>query len=150
MSNTTEDNRFELALGELLVHFFHSNKEVQKEIALLPMASPAVQAEIYSRLIVAKDYIRSNYSEAINLEVLCRETAMSKFHFLRTFKVLYGITPYQYVVQVRMERAAGLLKTSNGQISEIADEVGFDYPNSFIKAFQRTYGISPLQYRKHK
>ena len=149
LGNTGDDNEvFDAVLGRLVVYLLQSNEEVRKQIAALPLVSAAVQTEIYSRLITAKDYIHSNYTRAIDLDTLCKETAMSKFHFLRMFKSLYGVTPYQYLTRVRMEQATRLLKQTNSPVTEISDQLGFEYANSFIKAFQKAYGTSPLQYRK--
>ena len=64
------------------------------------------------------------------------------------FKAFYGITPYQFISAVRMQKAAQLLKTSGLSINEIADQLGFEYPNSLIKAFRKTYKEAPLHYRK--
>ena len=143
-----DDLSFDLILGELISYMLRSDDETRKKIDSLPLVNTTVRTEIYTRLITAKDFIHSNYTDEINLDALCKLTAMSKFHFLRMFKSVYGITPYQYLTKVRMERAVGLLKDSRRHISEIADELGFEYANSFIKAFQKTYRMSPLQYRK--
>jgi len=51
---------------------------------------------------------------------------------------------------VRMQKARWLLQNTNDSISEISSGTGFDYPNSFIKAFQKAYHTSPLQFRKHE
>jgi AraC family transcriptional regulator len=139
---------FEYVLGQLIQHLLLSGKEIQGKIAQLPAAKPSVQADIYNRLSIAKDYIQSNYSTALNLDELSKETAISKFHFLRLFKSLYGVSPYQYLTHVRMEKAAYLLQATRYPISEISVAVGFEYPNSFIKSFQKVHGVPPLQYRK--
>ncbi len=145
---TYSTNTFDQVLMELVQHLLVSNEDIRKSITRLPFAKAAVRADIYKRLSVAKDYIHSNYNTPLELDAVCKETGMSKFHFLRVFKSYYGITPYQYLTAVRMEKAATLLRSTDAAITEIADGLGFEYPNSFIKAFQKIYHTSPLQYRK--
>lgn len=144
----TDKVSFELALGKLLEYLLITDKQTRSKMESLPVMNAAVKAEIYQRLATAKDHIHSNYLRAVDLDELCKETAMSKFHFLRMFKSLYGITPYQYLTKVRMDKAVRLLKSTSDPINNIADQLGFEYPNSFIKAFHKSYGTSPLQYRK--
>ncbi|MES2703668.1 MAG: AraC family transcriptional regulator [Bacteroidota bacterium] len=139
---------FELALADLIGYLLSLNEGLKQKISELPFAKAAVRQDIYKRLALAKDYIHSNHTEPLSLETICRETGMSKFHFLRVFKLFYGITPYQYLTKVRMEKAVGLLKTTKVSIGDISAGLGFEYPNSFIKAFTKTYGAAPLQYRR--
>ncbi len=148
LPETHASGQFETVLMQLVTHILSSGTDIQRSIARLPFARAAVRNDIYRRLALAKDHIRSNYDRAIDLEGICRETGMSKFHFLRVFRSFYGITPYQYLSAVRMEKAADLLQHTNASIAEIADGLGFEYPNSFIKAFRKTYKVAPLQYRR--
>lgn len=145
---TYSNNSFEHVLMQLAEHLLLSSSEIQKSISKLPFAKAAVRIDIYKRLTLAKDYIQSNYHTPLELDTICRETGMSKFHFLRVFKSYFGITPHQYLSNVRMEKATALLRNTSASIVEISDSVGFEYPNSFIKAFRKAYHISPLQYRK--
>lgn len=147
-SETYSNHAFESVLMELVAYLLRQNEDIKKSISRLPFAKPSVQTDIYRRLAVAKDYICSNYNLPLALDEICRETGMSKFHFLRVFKSFTGITPYQYLSDVRMNKARQLLKNSNNSISEIASDLGYEYPNSFIKAFQKNYQIAPMQYRK--
>ena len=144
----TDKEAFELALANLLTHLLMTDNETSRKMESLPVMSATVKAEIYQRLATAKDHIHSNYLRAVDLDELSKETAMSKFHFLRMFKSLYGFTPHQYLTKVRMDKAVTLLKNTSEPVNTISDQLGFEYPNSFIKAFQKAYGIAPLQYRK--
>ncbi len=147
-SGADETERFDAILAEIMLHVLSENEQVKLAASRLPLVSRVGQGELFARLAMAKDYMHSNYASPLNLDELCRETAMSKFHFMRMFKALYGCSPYQYLTGVRMQKAAALLKTSGCSINEISDLLGFEYPNSFIKSFQKNYGIAPLQFRK--
>ncbi len=139
---------FELALGNIVQYLLLCDENVRKEMARLPATKASVQVDIYRRLTVSKDYIYSNYNRSLDLDELSKEIAISKFHFLRLFKACYGVSPYQYLTNVRLNKGAQLLKETGLHVSEIADDLGFEYPNSFIKSFQKSYGVSPLRYRK--
>lgn len=142
-----EQNMFEAILADLTRVMICKNAEIAKKIALMPQARAAVREDIYRRLTVAKDYIYSNYHRALDLDEIAREVAMSKFHFLRSFKQTFGVSPFTYLADVRMKKATHLLRFSDSPIFEISDALGFDRTNSFIKAFSKANGISPKKYR---
>ncbi|GAA4468144.1 hypothetical protein GCM10023093_25230 [Nemorincola caseinilytica] len=145
---TYKEGLFEPVLMQLVEHLLLQNEDVRKSISKLPFVKAAVRSDIYRRLALAKDIIHSGYTGPLDLDSICRETGMSKFHFLRLFKVQYRLTPHQYLTEVRMQKGLQMLEHSGESISAIAAHLGYEYPNSFIKAFRKTYDISPLQYRK--
>ena len=74
---------------------------------------------------------------------------MSKFHFLRTFKEITGVSPIEYRAQIRLEHAAELLSDSNMTVGEIALQLGFSSQGYFCDAFKKSFGESPSSYRKN-
>jgi AraC family transcriptional regulator len=72
---------------------------------------------------------------------------MSRYHFLRTFRRLVGMTPHQYVLSLRMRKAAVLLRTTDVSITAIALEAGFNDLSTFIRRFRKTMDASPGEYR---
>jgi transcriptional regulator GlxA family with amidase domain len=62
------------------------------------------------RIVQAKLFIDGNFSEAIDAGEIADEARYSKFHFIRTFKSIYGRTPHQYLTHVRVEKAKGMLE----------------------------------------
>lgn len=85
--------------------------------------------------------------EQVTLTDLAREAAMSPYHFLRTFREVVGVTPYQYVLRTRLHRAAVLLRRSSAPISTIAFDAGFNDLSTFNRRFRRLMGSSPRAYR---
>jgi AraC-like DNA-binding protein len=72
---------------------------------------------------------------------------MSLYHFLRTFRQVAGVTPHQYVLRTRLNRAAVRLRTSNESVSAIAFGAGFGDLSTFNRRFRRLMGCSPGAYR---
>ena len=93
------------------------------------------------------DYIETNLEEKIGLDALAKITQTSPYHFSRLFKQSTGITPYQYVIQQRIELGKQLLKKEELPIAEIAIMCGFANQSSFATAFRRLVGITPRNYR---
>ena len=75
---------------------------------------------------------------------------MSKYHFLRIFRRIVGITPYQYLLSVRLRQAAMRLATSSAPVSTIAFETGFGDLSTFNGRFRNVFGTSPTIYRERE
>ncbi|GKX27578.1 hypothetical protein SH1V18_00580 [Vallitalea longa] len=100
-------------------------------------------------VIISKvlEYVKDNYTEPIYLSNLADELNITQQHLSRKFKKHRGITLVSYINRVRIQKSAELLKSSNENISTIANAVGFNDTKYFIKKFKETYGITPNMYR---
>lgn len=96
----------------------------------------------------AVDLIHSAFHTDLSLDHLAHAAAMSRYHFLRCFKVYVGSTPYVYLQQVRLQHAAALLRSSSRAITAIALDCGFASLSRFNDAFRRRYGCTPSAYRR--
>ena len=94
-------------------------------------------------------FIDRNYAEPIDAGDIADEACYSKFHFIRTFKSIYGKTPHQYLTAVRIEKAKELLE-SEATVTGACFSVGFDSLGSFTALFKRRTGLTPSQYRREK
>jgi AraC family transcriptional regulator len=83
----------------------------------------------------------------LELADLAREAAMSPYHFLRTFRDLVRMTPYQFVLRTRLHRAAVRLRRSGEPIAAIAFEAGFNDLSTFNRRFRHIFGVNPGSYR---
>ncbi len=92
-------------------------------------------------------HAESRLVEAHTLVDLARTAGLSKYHFLRTFKCVTGITPHQWLLRARLRDAARRLVTSRAPITEIALDVGFEDLSNFIRSFRAEFGVSPRRYR---
>ncbi len=97
------------------------------------------------------DYIRSLEAEGspnVSLDALAEVAGLSKYHFLRQFSQVVGMTPGAYLRTLRLCHAARKLRTTELPILEVALSVGFaDHP-SFSRAFARHMGMTPSEYQK--
>ena len=101
----------------------------------------------------AIDFVHAHLAEDISLDSLSNAAGLSPFHFARLFKRSTGLSPHQYVLRCRVERARGLLMRSKSSIAEVAVEVGFCDQSHLAAHFKRVYGVSPkafLQQVRHK
>jgi AraC-like DNA-binding protein len=80
-----------------------------------------------------------------SLTSLAAEAGLSPFHFARVFSELVGEPPHRYLVRVRLQRAAKLLRMG-ALVTEAAVKSGFPDVNHFSKTFHRRYGIPPSRY----
>lgn len=92
-------------------------------------------------------YISTHYGEDVSLEQIASSANVSKSECLRCFKTCMNTTPYQYLTEYRLLKAAELLKTTDEPIGVIADCVGFRQVSHFGKCFKEKTGLSPSAYR---
>ena len=100
-----------------------------------------------ARVTRAVRMIESNRGADLTLETLAREARLSRYHFLRTFETLTGVTPHQYSRRTRLREAATRLATTKEKVLDIALDCGFGDVSNFNKAFRGEFGVSPRQYR---
>jgi AraC family transcriptional regulator len=115
--------------------------------ASAPQLSATNLARDASRIAGVLRRLEASSSEPASLADLARAASLSRYHFLRTFKRVTGITPHQWVLRARLRHAAERLVTSREPITEIALDVGFDDLSNFIRSFRAEFGVSPSRYR---
>lgn len=96
----------------------------------------------------ARQYIDGTYADQVALPQLAEQIGFSHYHFLRLFQRNFAITPHQYLIQRRIERARELLVASDLSVTEICFAVGFQSLGSFSSLFQRSTGHAPSHYRR--
>ncbi|GGG66901.1 AraC family transcriptional regulator [Paenibacillus radicis (ex Gao et al. 2016)] len=110
---------------------------------------PAALAERLSdrNALQVLDYIRAHYTEQLDIDQLAAIALQSRYHFIRSFKLAVGVTPYQYVLQLRVEEAKRQLRMSEHTVTDISYNVGFSSPSQFYRVFMKFSGVTPESYR---
>lgn len=93
-----------------------------------------------------KEYIKEHLHQEIKLSEIAAIAQMSQYHFLRLFKQSMGVTPHQYILQCRINRATYLLQYSQLSIADIAMRVGFCDQSHLTRYFKRVVGVTPKQF----
>ncbi|MBI4382080.1 MAG: helix-turn-helix transcriptional regulator [candidate division NC10 bacterium] len=124
--------------------------EVARHHAVRPAEVSRSDGIAPRRLRRVIDYIEAHLGEDISLLDLAVEAGVSRVHFVRQFKRLAGLSPHQYVLRRRVERAAALLKDQDACLKALAHEVGFSSQSHLTSAFRRVYGTTPGAYRHRR
>ena len=101
-----------------------------------------------SEMEIAMQYFNDHYNAEINIEEYAASRGMSVSWFIRNFKLYTNTTPMQYIVSLRIANAQMMLETTNYNVTEIGNIVGYDNPLYFSRIFRKQKGISPSEYRK--
>lgn len=125
----------------LAVHLLRQYAATKPRLAIYEGGLPERQ------LLQVLDYIHEHLDQDIKLADLAALLDMSQFHFSHVFKQAIGTTPYQYLLQQRIERAKQLLKHSDRSIMDIAFLCGFNSHSHLSKQFRQLTGITPKTYR---
>ena len=97
-----------------------------------------------------KHFMTENIERHVTLQQLADYTGMSASHLSMRFRQQTGCSPIQYLNQIRMEKAAEMLRESDMQINQISYKVGFEDPLYFSRMFSKVMKTSPKEYRKSK
>ena len=104
--------------------------------------------DIYNIYLNGSDMFE--YDVSILITMIWRQLvkSLSEIDFInRCFNKMLNITPYEYLIQYRLQKATNLLKDATLNVTEISEIVGFNNVTHFIQAFKKVYGISPKKYR---
>lgn len=90
-------------------------------------------------------YIQDNIRKPISISQLAYDLKMSEANFCNSFKKIVGITPKEYITNLKLSQAKNLLKNQN--VTEVAYDLGYENISHFISLFKNKYGITPKQYQ---
>lgn len=93
-----------------------------------------------------RDYCLCHLAEKITLDELAAICGLGRFHFLRQFKQTVGMTPYAWLLRLRLEQACELLAQGKLSIANVAQDVGFYDQSHFNRAFRQAFGVAPSGY----
>lgn len=137
------NNEFYYTLAEKVVT---DHIPVYKQLQNLSGHKLSTRKELLRKIYLGKSIIEEFYKTDIEMSVVASECCMSEYHYFRVFKKVMGISPYQYLLNLRLTNARNKLRDGGANISQIADELGFSDLASFSKAFKKQFGVAPSQY----
>lgn len=162
-SNVTsmpKDNRIEHKINRLIdlyhnaANDFNTDVEASGVLSSLlleiikAVSGTAVSTQIPESIAKAKEYMTEHYQENISLDDLSALLHMNKFHFLRVFKRHVGMTPNEFLIQTRLNKAKGFLRTTGNTVTQISVMVGIPNTSHFINLFKKHEETTPAAYRQ--
>ena len=98
----------------------------------------------------ATQYFNEHFAEEISIEQYAMDKHLSTSWFIRSFKRYNGVTPMQYILNLRITNAKTLLRTTTYSVAEVASIVGYDNPLYFSRLFKKQTGLPPSEFRNNK
>jgi AraC family transcriptional regulator len=135
-------------LYDLVRHLLTVEKKVRQMETNIPSVKASTRSEILRRLLLVTDYIYGHMDADLALETLAGIACLSKFHFLRLFKLAFQKTPYQFITEARIKEARRLLMKTKSEVQEIGRAVGFENTPSFSRMFFNHLGVYPTDLRR--
>lgn len=133
--------KVDLIAMELLVE----SLRLSSDLVIYP--SRPVDSRYRERIEPVKAYLEAHLAEEVDLVSLSRAAALSPYYLSRLFKAHVGISPHQYLIRIRIKRAAELLQNSSLTVTQVCYQVGFNSLSHFITTFRQHTGLTPSQYR---
>ena len=110
---------------------------------------PATATKMTKECAKIKEYLDTNYAENITLDTLTKLTHMNKYYISHSFAKYTGLSPIQYLNEIRLQTACHLLQKTDFPIADIASATGFSSQSYFTQAFHKKHGITPIKYRQN-
>lgn len=114
--------------------------ELAQALDRIDAADKATRGERLRRVLRARELLHASVTDGVSLAELAAEACMSEFHFIRTFRDAFGVTPAKYLEQLRMRQAQALLQRTDLPVSEVARRCGYTNMSAFGRAFRRAWG----------
>lgn len=114
----------------------------------IPAAHAATQKDLHKKLKFALAYMNRHLDEKITIAQLATIAHLSQYHFIRSFRSAYELTPLQYLTRLRLKKASLLLKKSDTSVGSIVLRCGFENESSFIRLYKKEFRMTPIAYRK--
>jgi AraC-like DNA-binding protein len=114
-----------------------------------PSPAPVGNRDV-ARIYEARDYLAKHYVDPPNITELARRIGVNRTKLKESFKRILGFTIYDYVLRLRLERAAEMLVTGDYDIAQVAYAVGYEYPANFTAAFKRHFGRLPREWKRRQ
>jgi AraC family transcriptional regulator len=144
LNNDLQQNELFYSLAESIIT---DQRFVFDHLSKMDFKKVVTNEEVFRSILSAKSFIDEYVMVNLSLEQISQQAGISKYHFIRVFKNIFGISPYQYQKRKRLESAR--LELSNGRsIFDTAFLLGYADVPAFSKAFKQVFGKSPSHFMK--
>jgi AraC family transcriptional regulator len=130
---------------DLAIAMVKDQTPVFKQLQNIKSVKSETKKDLYRRVLKGKEFIDAHFESELTIEQIASHAGMSEFHFYRLFKQIVGLSPYQYILKIRLVKSYQLL-TLGYSVSEVAFATGFSSIFTFSKSFKKMYRVSPSQY----
>ncbi len=137
------DAQLTLLLARMRVHL----EQLLDRVDSLALMRAATRREVFGRVARATDLLHGNYANGVDLSELAQTACLSKYHFLRLFKLVHGMTPHTYLQRKRVAAAVRLLESTRLTVREVALNVGFADDSTLVRQMRRWTRHTPGQVR---
>ena len=108
------------------------------------------KSDLVNEMERAAHYFEENYNKKISIEQYAQEHLMSVNWFINSFKNIMKVTPMQYIMSLRINAAKGFFDSTNKNVTEVAEAVGYENSLYFSRVLKKHTGFAPSEYRKMK
>ncbi len=141
-----ESEALDQALENLLVYILQKQLDLRKEVLSISKCKVSTKIEIFRRLQWSMDFLRENFASGITVDNLAAEACLSAFHYKRLFTEVFKTSPYQYLINLRLEKSQALLKEQM-MVADVCRAVGWKDPSSFTRLFKKRFATTPQKFR---
>jgi AraC family transcriptional regulator len=131
----------------LLARMQCHHQRVLEQVDSIALIRPATRREVYRRISLATDFLHTHYAQDVDLTTLAKMAYLSKYHFLRLFTLVHGMTPRTYLQRKRISVAIRLLESTRMTMSEVSASVGFAEESTLVRQMRRWTQLTPRQVR---
>lgn len=132
------------SLIKLFANYFIRNYSNYEDLSADDLHDQTIREKDLKRI---ESYIDAHLTRGITIDDVAATLNMSKFYFLKEFKKRMGLTPYQFILNKKMEKSKLLLKDQGYTIADIAYRLGFSDQSHFSNTFKKFFNITPKKYR---
>lgn len=129
-------------IAERLLHW---QAGARIRIESIPAAALSTRQELFRRVLAARDFMVDQWDYNLTHEEVARHACLSPYHFHRTFKEVFGVSPMRWFRRLKLEKARELLKKGQCNVTTAAYRCGFSDVFTFSKAFKKTWGLCPSE-----
>lgn len=148
-SGVDDETRYEQLLQDLLERMLHAEHDLRSVADGFAAARGATRAELYRRVMLAADYIHSNYTRPIALDDIAAAARLSKFYLVRLFSAVHGLAPHGFLLRKRVAAARRLLAAGALDVNEIAEATGLGSRWSLYRQLRKQLGVHARGLRRH-